>query len=196
MGIPAICSVDGCDNPARPIGMCQKHYHRMWRNGTLEIKRAAKGDAEKFIEQLVADRDDGQDCIQWPFCDKGNGYGVLTYKGQDDTYAHRAVCEEINGPPPSPGHYAAHSCGNGHDGCVQPNHLRWATPKENGKDMVSHGRSQRGQRNCNVKLSEDDVRLIRKLYPTVSQADLGKKFGVNQASISAIIIRRTWAWLA
>lgn len=33
------CSVEGCKSPVKSKGMCQKHYFRMWRNGTLKVKR-------------------------------------------------------------------------------------------------------------------------------------------------------------
>lgn len=38
----AICKVDGCDRKATRKGMCQKHYSRMYRNGTLELKSRKK----------------------------------------------------------------------------------------------------------------------------------------------------------
>lgn len=48
----------------------------------------------------------------------------------------RVVCEEINGPPPTSEHQAAHNTPNGCIGrfCVNGNHLRWATQSENERD--------------------------------------------------------------
>lgn len=33
------CSVTNCALPVKSKGMCQKHYFRIWRNGTLELTR-------------------------------------------------------------------------------------------------------------------------------------------------------------
>jgi len=33
-----LCSVEGCNESTTKKGMCETHYHRMWANGTLEIK--------------------------------------------------------------------------------------------------------------------------------------------------------------
>lgn len=57
----------------------------------------------------------------------------------------RLVCEYINGKAPSPEHEAAHNCGKGHEGCVNPLHMRWATRAENFSDKVIHGTSMRGK---------------------------------------------------
>lgn len=45
-----------------------------------------------------------------------------------------------------------------------------------------------------VKLSEDDVRMIRREYAAgdVSQTRLGQKYGVQQTGISQIVLRKTW----
>jgi hypothetical protein len=31
-----LCSVEGCDKPIRTNGLCNKHYSRVWRNGTTD----------------------------------------------------------------------------------------------------------------------------------------------------------------
>lgn len=42
------CSVDDCNNRAVLKGMCQKHYRRILRNGTLEVKRIYKAKPDKL----------------------------------------------------------------------------------------------------------------------------------------------------
>lgn len=51
------------------------------------------------------------------------------------------MCQKAHGDPPSPKHDAAHSCGRGHEGCVNPNHLSWKTKKQNQADRITHGTS-------------------------------------------------------
>jgi hypothetical protein len=53
--------------------------------------------------------------------------------------ATRVMCKLAHGPAPTPKHHAAHSCGKGHEACINPKHLRWATPRENAADAKLHG---------------------------------------------------------
>jgi hypothetical protein len=86
---------------------------------------------------------------------------------------------------------AAHSCGNGHLGCVNPHHLRWVTPKENAADRDDHGTTPKGENQGNSKLSESDIRSIRSSVG-VSQTELAQRFGVHQGTISNILLKKTW----
>lgn len=136
----------------------------------------------------------GDECLLWPFKRTSFGYGIF-YWERKMLFAHRIVCEEINGPPPEEKPYAAHLCGNGHLGCVSPQHLRWSSPQENMDDMVAHGRSMRGQRHWSVKLRDSDVRAIRSLKGIQSQTAIAARFGVNQSQVSKIFSGSIWGWL-
>lgn len=94
-----------------------------------------------FIRAHVAD-DDGP-CLTWPlFIDRVNGHGTVSYCGK--LYkAHRYMCELAHGAPPTPDHEAAHSCGKGHEGCIHPKHLSWATHSENQLDRRKHGTNKK-----------------------------------------------------
>lgn len=105
------------------------------------------------------------------------------------------MCKLVHGEPPTPKHHAAHNCGNGHNGCLNPNHLRWATCKENMDDKVQHHTDQRGQRHWNAKLTDKDVHRIRFLKGKMSVRRIGAEYGVNYTNILAIYAGRTWAWL-
>lgn len=48
------------------------------------------------------------------------------------------------------------------------------------------------RRNYFTKLSADDVRLIRQLYPELSQRVLAKKFDISKRAIEAVVTRQTW----
>ena len=84
-------------------------------------------------------------CYIWT----GNGSGIgsdrprIRLKGSrlKKTVA-RLICEEIYGPPPTPEHIdAAHNTPNGCIGgaCVNPDHIRWATPSQNMMDKPLEG---------------------------------------------------------
>jgi HNH endonuclease len=72
-------------------------------------------------------------CLIWPY--RMRGGRPITY-GEDGEYTvvTRWICEKLYGPSPSKMHVAAHSCNNGHIGCINWQHLRWATRSENQSD--------------------------------------------------------------
>ncbi|RAK68809.1 hypothetical protein DJ019_02000 [Phenylobacterium kunshanense] len=135
------------------------------------------------------------DCLIWPFGRTGMGYGAVYPKGDRQQMAHRWVCEQVHGPQPADRPWVAHSCGNGHKGCVNPRHLRWATPKENGEDRCAHGNAPRGEAHRGARLTESEVRQIRRLAGTLSLRQVAKQFGVTSGAVSAIRSGRTWSWL-
>lgn len=102
------------------------------------------------------------------------------------------MCQLTNGPPPTPEHHAAHSCGNGHLGCVHPNHISWKTQSDNAKDAVRHGKYGHGV-GWAGKLKPDQVRQIRALKGTASNATIGREFGVNEETIARIFRGTTYA---
>lgn len=188
------CRAEGCQKVATKGGWCSPHYRRHLRHGDPFAGATAKGDPEKFYREVVL-KHEGDSCLIWPFGQNGEGYGRMNRDGKD-CLVHRAACEETFGPPPTSRHEAAHSCGNGHVGCVSRNHVRWATPKQNHADRVEHGTSGRGQSNSMAKLSEKDVLSIRHLRARgVLQRDIAEKFGISQRAVSDIDRRRRWAWL-
>ena len=46
------------------------------------------------------------------------------------------------------------------------------------------------------KLSADDVRLIRQLYPDLSYRVLAQKFDVSKRAIESVVKRKTWRHVA
>jgi hypothetical protein len=139
---------------------------------------------------------DGKSCLTWPFARDTSGYGLAKIDGKSRT-ASRYMCILKNGTPPSQRHEAAHSCGNGNKGCVNPNHLTWKTPKQNWADRLTHGTDNRGERNNTTKLTANDVLKIRYLYSSgqIQQKELAEKFRTDVSTISDIHRRKSWAWL-
>lgn len=107
---------------------------------------------------------------------------------------HRLVALAFLGAPRE-GQEVCHRDGNPLNNHVS--NLRWGSHSENMMDRVEHGTHNRGERHNMVKLSEGEVRDIRSLYAGggLSQAALGKRFGVSQSLVHLIVSRRKWAWL-
>lgn len=187
-----ICSVEGCGDPALRSGMCNVHYRRFLRHGDpCKFLKAPNGTLASWLRGAAKMQTD--ECILWPFASVSTrGYGLLTFEGRRG-HANRFMCALVHGPPPFHNAEAAHACGNRL--CVNHRHLRWATPSENQMDRVLHGTSNRGQRNAQSRLTERDVRAIRRAVGTTSQTALARQYGVSDATVSLIVNRKKWAWL-
>lgn len=196
---PKTCSVAGCGADAGwraggKRGMCLKHWARWRHNGDPEITRKSPNGS---LEAWLVEHQDhhGDDCLIWPFGRAKDGYAGYATVGGIVDYAYRHMCSLVHGEPPSGGHQARHSCGNGHRGCVHPEHVSWGTPVENQADRLLHGTDARGSKSTVAILSEDDVRTIRALAGTVRQKDLAERFGVQRTTIYNVVARKSWAWL-
>lgn len=134
------------------------------------------------------------ECVIWPFGRTGNGYGALKKK-QKQLSAHRVMCELRNGPPPPDRPFACHSCGHGKNGCVNPAHLYWGSPKDNATDAIAHGVLAKGEAQHLARLTREEVRHIRKLRGAMPIVDIAKRFGVVPGTISHIYAGKSWGWL-
>lgn len=132
------------------------------------------------------------DCIEWPFAISTSGYGNIYFRGRH-VNAHRAVCKATHGDPPESKMQAAHRCGN--KSCVNPAHIRWATPVANNKDKIGHGTHRRGERNNLAKLTLEEVLAIRRFKaenPELSLDKIAFALGYKRNTIWKIITNRTW----
>jgi hypothetical protein len=185
------CIIPECETPSYAHGLCMRHYTRRRRHGDPMKGRCAPGSVAKFLSEVVF-RHAGDDCIAWPFSTTQKGYATFKYEGRPGLSVTRYICATLYGPAPAPTHQAAHSCGN--NGCVNPRHLRWATPQENMADQLLHGTRYRGIKHHSAKLSEADILAIRQTTHR-SSVELGSDFGVSQSLIVQIKKRRVWSWL-
>lgn len=123
-------------------------------------------------------------CLLYPMSRIQSGYVKVASKAMA---GHRLMCEYRNGRPPSPKHQAAHSCGRGHDGCLNPWHLSWKTNAENQLERYQHsGLTKR------TKLTPAQVDEIRALEGRASVSDIAKKYGVIPLTIHRIYSGKLW----
>lgn len=194
------CAANGCDRNGHrdaegKLGYCSLHYQRFKKHGDPSLVKATPSPAKDWIQANM--RHTADECLIWPFHRSGkDGYGrIHRHNNGSITTASRFMLEATQGPPPSDKHEAAHSCGNGNIGCVNPKHLYWATSTANQGDRVKHGTSNRGSRQWKAKLSEQDVREIRRLLGSESQLSIASRFNVDPSVISDIKRGKKWAWL-
>jgi hypothetical protein len=191
MASKTICSVVGCGKPVKGFGLCSAHYTRNRRHGSPEGGGTRKGAHVEFIGHAITFNGDA--CLIWPYTRNKAGYATTAGSGHPTRLVHRVVCENVHGLPPSPDHQVAHSCGKGHEGCVNPRHLRWATRLENDADKIIHGTRASGERHGAAKISDADVRDIRRLALTIPQKVIAKRYGISRAGVCLIVARKTWA---
>lgn len=117
-----------------------------------------------------------------------DGRGSLRVKGVITT-AHRVAYELYKGKIPK-GKCVLHTCDVPH--CVNPNHLWIGTHKDNAKDCLNKSRRPQGEKCKHSKLTDKEVKQIRKLYPKMSGCKLGVMFGVSDQTIYDLILGRTW----
>jgi len=76
--------------------------------------------------------------------------------------------------------------------------LARGTRLDNAADAIRNGKSAQGITHGLAKLTEDQVREIRRLYATgnFTQREIALQFGVDQTTISPIVNRQTWKHIA
>jgi hypothetical protein len=107
---------------------------------------------------------------------------------------HRLVLLAFQGPPPSTLYMARHLDGNRANS--RASNLAWGTAKENYADAIRHGTQGPGMRAPRRRLSECQVREIRRrLAAGESCTELALQFGVSRYYPSDIARRLTWSSL-
>lgn len=92
-----------------------------------------------------------------------------------------------------------HLCNNAW--CVNVEHLKIGTYKENAEDMVNCGRSLKGKNNFKInginngsnKLTEEEVKEI--YLSNLGCTALSKKYNVSKTNIRYIKNKQQWKWL-
>lgn len=131
-------------------------------------------------------------CWDWSGAKRTRGgYGRM--KGG---YAHRISWAIHHGPIPA-GLLVLHRCDN--PPCSNPDHLFLGTQKDNMADAAAKGRLANrpnrasGERVGSSKLTATKARQIRELCAAGrTRRSVATQFGVNQASVSNVVLGKTW----
>jgi hypothetical protein len=126
-------------------------------------------------------------------------YGITTFTENNKKSkqpAHRVSYKVFKGEIPNK-FYVLHQCDVAR--CINPDHLRTGTQKQNMKEMRDRGRSNdifkgtKGVKHHKAKLNDDQIRKIRKLREQgYTGTALAKMFNVNNTLIYFICKRINW----
>jgi hypothetical protein len=170
------CSIDGCDNPHKARGYCNRHYERNRLTGEPESDHQASLDVRLWRR---IDKSAGPDaCWPWTGSADAQGYGMIAVRSGVTRRTHRVVFFITYGHWPQP--ECLHSCDN--PPCCNPAHLREGTKLENAADCV--GRSRRPHK------FSDEIYLAVK-NSTEAPRILAARYGMDRSTVSRI--RRLWA---
>lgn len=194
MATHRICGVEECGKQHLARGYCNTHYLRSKKYGDPLAGPTFMGAAVQYYEKVVRTHC-SEECLIWPYSKGSDGYArIKPVRGQ--TLVQRLICFDLYGPPPDPIYEAAHTCGRGMQGCVNPRHVRWASREENAADRVDHGTAPRGVNCGRAKLCEDDVRTIRKMKASnATNREVAGHFDISKTAVSNINTGITWWWL-
>ncbi len=122
------------------------------------------------------------------------GYRLATLALNQKALVHRLVLEAFVGPCPDDME-GCHNDGDGSNNSLL--NLRWDTRTGNEADKLRHGRSNRGERDGQAKLTEWDARWIKRFqkHGFAKQSYLADVFKVARSTIANIKSGERWAWL-
>lgn len=131
-------------------------------------------------------------CWRWKGYVNENGYGIFSVRGS--AYKAHRVAYFLDNGRINDELLILHSCDVRL--CCNPAHLYQGDPKQNAADAVKRGRNTRmyGEQNGKAKLTERQVRLIRKRYQEggVTQKTLAQYYGVGETTIYYICTGERW----
>lgn len=181
-GTKGACSVEGCDKDQQARGWCPMHYQRWRQFGSLASP--APPVLERFLDKVRKT----DTCWIWEASTDSKGYGQmrLTVDGIDRLHqAHRISYELFKTPIPE-GLHVDHICHV--TACVNPEHLRTVTVKQNLEHRVGAARhSKTGVRG--VSIDSKTGRYRATVNHNGRQAFGGNYSSLHEAEAAVIALR-------
>jgi hypothetical protein len=128
------------------------------------------------------------ECWEWTGKRNRSNYGdfaVVTYPKTKNQFAHRFSWELHNGPI-TDDKWVLHECDN--PPCVNPDHLFLGTAQDNWNDCKAKGRSNRGSRHGNAKLSEAQASFIKRAAADgVRECEIASWFDMTPSGVHHVL---------
>lgn len=164
------------------MNLCNKNYGHTSKNW----KKLSRAQIEEVFRLKFIVADSG--CWEWTaaLC---WGYGQFRL-GPTNHRAHRFSYSFFVGPIKK-GLLVCHKCDN--KKCVNPEHLYAGIGKQNWRDAKARGSAPLGGRHGCAKLTNDQVREIRRLLASkIKGVEIAKRFGVAANTIHNIRSGTHW----
>jgi hypothetical protein len=153
-----------------------------------EVMFGSKSDEwERFFNNISKKAD----CWEWKACLDKDGYGVYSSEGKT-VRAHRYIMSKLLGTDIPKELCVCHICDNRK--CVNPDHLFIATNRANTIDRNNKNRQAKGEKQGFAKLTEKDVKNMRKLYfeDGVSFRKIAQKYNICYSTAREAITETGW----
>lgn len=151
----------------------------------MRVKRPSGPLTPEWLRSQTVEDSNG--CWIWQRSLSPDGYGRIWYNGANK--AHR-VMYILTHPKFDHSLWVRHDCDV--PACINPDHLRAGTPKQNVGDCISRGRlsNRKGKRNGRAKLTPQQVKKIRKDPRSLSQ--IARDYGIGKTQASRIKRGEHW----
>jgi hypothetical protein len=149
------------------------------------IRNMPRRSASDRLKARLKANDNG--CLEWQGANSG-GYGHISID-KVRWLTHRLAYTLAKGEIPQ-GRLVCHTCDN--PPCCNPDHLFLGSHGDNNRDKITKNRDAFGEKNGNVKLSDEQVRAIRAEYKgdRGQLKDLAERNGVSSDQIRKIVRAR------
>lgn len=184
--------------------VCEKVFFKMkkisktqWKNKnscSLKCSRKLMNlDPDRTLKERLMSKvhvpEDPTKCWVW-LGSKVNGYGTISLN-RKAARAHRVSWEVHKGIIPD-GLLLRHLCNN--PACVNPDHLKLGTHKDNSQDMVKNGRYHLiGSRNSSAKIDERIVLLMRLCRSKgAKHSEIAEILRISESTVQNAVSGKTW----
>ncbi len=194
------CRAQPCEGKHYNSQYCSRHYQRWLKYGDpyqvafTYLTFDSPDLALHFWNQATVTSNPDK-CWDWHGDADKDGYGRIRIGGKRYR-AHRLALFLQNGQHPNSNLLVLHSCDNPR--CVNPQHLREGTSKENSQDMFDRNRENvvKGTSHYNASLNESIVRYIKtQKRGGVANIEIARELNISHKTIWAIDHEKSWKYV-